>query len=329
MERLLGHNDLFKATRNVAELAQRIQTLQRFVHVSTAYVSSFMPKGSWVDETVRPLGAFYIKDVGLPNVYTFTKNLAEQLMLDLHAVDFPVSIVRPTIVSCLNGAPAPGYFGNNSGAIAFVMAFATGMAHHTCHDQDHHVQDVIPCDLVASVIIAAGAIRHQIKPGSTPSVFHVASSTTHSEPVANHFRRIFLPYWTQRPPPFTLYSRPYRKLWKKGFYSPEESLTFRYRNFCQAMHIGVLALGLNVSGKKHIARLLKKQWKTWKLYNTEAMDFNLFFSVSNTAALYDSLPKSTASDFKMLWQAPEDSWDDYYRLVFDAIHTKIFKTQSA
>lgn len=27
------------------------------------------------------------------------------------------------------------------------------------------------------------------------------------------------------------------------------------------MHIGVLALGLNVSGKKHIARLLKKQWK--------------------------------------------------------------------
>ncbi|CAL5226685.1 g9535 [Coccomyxa viridis] len=252
MERLLGHNDLFK-------------------------------------------GAFYIKDVGLPNVYTFTKNLAEQLMLDLHAVDFPVSIVRPTIVSCLNGAPAPGYFGNNSGAIAFVMAFATGMAHHTCHDQDHHVQDVIPCDLVASVIIAAGAIRHQIKPGSTPSVFHVASSTTHSEPVANQFRRIFLPYWTQRPPPFTLYSRPYRKLWKKGFYSPEESLTFR----------------------------------TWKLYNTEAMDFNLFFSVSNTAALYDSLPKSTASDFKMLWQAPEDSWDDYYRLVFDAIHTKIFKTQSA
>ena len=136
------------------------------------------------------------------------------------------------------------------------------MAHHTCHDQDHHVQDVIPCDLVASVIIAAGAIRHQvrqslprigstvatvqilgqshclvsvqIKPDSTPSVFHVASSTTHSEPVANQFRRIFLPYWTQRPPPFTLYSRPYRKLWKKGFYSPEESLTFRVSNLAPA-----------------------------------------------------------------------------------------------
>ena len=174
----------------MAELAQRIQTLQCFVHVSTAYVNSFMPKGSWVDETVRPLvgrrsgvldhravarelaslpssiadqqasllqlcfwlnpcfgllrppsicvqGAFYIKDVGLPNVYTFTKNLAEQLMLDLHAVDFPVSIVRPTIVSCLNGAPAPGYFGNNSGAIAFVMAFATGDMFASCLTLSH------------------------------------------------------------------------------------------------------------------------------------------------------------------------------------------------
>ena len=71
-------------------------------------------------------GAFYVKDTGLPNIYTFTKNLAEQLMLDLHASTFPVSIVRPSIVSCLNGAPAPGYFGNRSCAIAFVMAFATG-----------------------------------------------------------------------------------------------------------------------------------------------------------------------------------------------------------
>ncbi len=26
-------------------------------------------------------------------------------------------------------------------------------------------------------------------------------------------------------------------------------------------------------------------------------------------------------------QAPADSWDDYYCLVFDAIHTRIFKTE--
>lgn len=42
--------------------------------------------------------------------------------------------------------------------------------------------------------------------------------------------------------------------------------------------------------------------QTWKLYNVEAMDFNLFFSVDNTSALYDSMPEYNKADFKMLWQ---------------------------
>ena len=95
-----------------------------------------MPSDSPVELWLTPSrcvqGAFYLKDVGLPNNYTFTKNLAEQLMQDLHTAAFPVSIVRPAIVSCLNGPPAPGYFGNTSGAIAFVMAFATGDQLHLC-----------------------------------------------------------------------------------------------------------------------------------------------------------------------------------------------------
>ena len=42
--------------------------------------------------------------------------------------------------------------------------------------------------------------------------------------------------------------------------------------------------------------------QTWKLYNVEAMDFNLFFRVDNTANLYDSMSLSSKPDFKMLWQ---------------------------
>ncbi len=42
--------------------------------------------------------------------------------------------------------------------------------------------------------------------------------------------------------------------------------------------------------------------QTWKLYNVEAMDFNLFFRVDNTTALHNSMPETAASDFKMLWQ---------------------------
>ena len=42
-----------------------------------------------------------------------------------------------------------------------------------------------------------------------------------------------------------------------------------------------------------------------------------------------SRPWASLEQTHVFSQAPEDSWDDYYRLVFDAIHTKIFKTQSA
>ena len=46
---------LSQATKIVAALARKSPMLQRFVHVSTAYVSSYMPKGSCIDECVRPL----------------------------------------------------------------------------------------------------------------------------------------------------------------------------------------------------------------------------------------------------------------------------------
>ncbi len=42
-----------------------------------------------------------------------------------------------------------------------------------------------------------------------------------------------------------------------------------------------------------------------------------------------SRPWASLEQTHVFSQVPEDSWDDYYRLVFDAIHTKIFKTQSA
>ena len=120
-------------------VAQELATLsssaadQRASHIPLLLCPSLVSAFLVPTQTVGCVqGAFYIADVGMPNNYTFTKNLAEQLMLDLHTPDFPVSIVRPTIVSCVNASPAPGYFGNTSGAISFVMAFATGDLPTSC-----------------------------------------------------------------------------------------------------------------------------------------------------------------------------------------------------
>ena len=63
----------------------------------------------------------------LPNSYTLTKHMAEELLADHQAAGtFRVSIVRPSIVGALAYAPFPGYFGNTAGVTAAILAFASG-----------------------------------------------------------------------------------------------------------------------------------------------------------------------------------------------------------
>jgi fatty acyl-CoA reductase len=44
-----------QATKKVALLAQRMKQLRGFVHISTAYVNSNLPRGSHVEEKVYPI----------------------------------------------------------------------------------------------------------------------------------------------------------------------------------------------------------------------------------------------------------------------------------
>jgi hypothetical protein len=46
---------LCQATKKMAELAQQIQHLRGFVHVSTSYVNSNLGRGSHIEEAVYPL----------------------------------------------------------------------------------------------------------------------------------------------------------------------------------------------------------------------------------------------------------------------------------
>ena len=67
-----------------------------------------------------------IKQTGLPNSYTLTKHMCEELLVDLHGAAFPVAIVRPTMIGAVARMPLPGYFGNRAGLTAVTLAFATG-----------------------------------------------------------------------------------------------------------------------------------------------------------------------------------------------------------
>ena len=68
-----------------------------------------------------------LREVGLPNSYTFTKHMCEDLLAELHCKEFPVCITRPTIIGAIAHLPVPGYFGNAAGLTSATLAFATGI----------------------------------------------------------------------------------------------------------------------------------------------------------------------------------------------------------
>ena len=90
-------------------------------------------------DALKSLGAVLLqaqrllKEVHLPNNYTLTKHMCEDLLAELHCKEFPVAINRPTIIGAIANLPVPGYFGNAAGLTSATLAFATGTALFMLH----------------------------------------------------------------------------------------------------------------------------------------------------------------------------------------------------
>uniref|UniRef100_A0A383VYV1 Fatty acyl-CoA reductase n=1 Tax=Tetradesmus obliquus TaxID=3088 RepID=A0A383VYV1_TETOB len=185
MQETLSAN--FEGTRKVLELAAAAGHLKALVHVSSAFVNMNQPRSSIVDEQVYPLkyghqavdveelaqellalpkpdansrAATLLQRWHFPNTYTLGKHMSEQLVARYQAEQqLPVAIVRPSLVSAIAGEPYPGYAGNWAGPIGGAAAMAIGMFDclESVASQPNGVWDIVPCDLVASAIIAAAA----------------------------------------------------------------------------------------------------------------------------------------------------------------------------
>jgi len=86
-----------------------------------------------------------------------------------------VAVVRPSLVSAIAGAPYPGYAGNYAGCIGAGAAMAIGLFDCLGSVASHPmgVWDIVPCDLVGSVIIAAAAA---VAAGVAPSISRATGS---------------------------------------------------------------------------------------------------------------------------------------------------------
>ncbi|MGB3682717.1 MAG: HAD-IB family hydrolase [Rubrobacteraceae bacterium] len=134
------------------EVAERVEQLRR----------------AWVRERLVERGTGRAKELGWHDVYTFTKSLAERMVLRERG-ESPVVILRPAIIESSNAEPYPGWIQGSRMADPIIMAFAKGVLREFPGDPESLI-DIVPVDHVVNAILATGILRPE-----DPEVFHVAS----------------------------------------------------------------------------------------------------------------------------------------------------------
>lgn len=177
-------------TRRIVELCKEIKDLKALVHVSSAYVNSYLKEvhervyeaPEDADKVIALVGT--LNDSALDeiepqllgnhaNTYTFTKHLAEHEVLKCSDL-FPCTIVRPTMIVGAWKEPMPGWTCSKVGPQGFLMGASKGVVRRLPIARDN-IADYIPVDVVVNQLLVAGCYAAKAKSGLT--VYHCSSST--------------------------------------------------------------------------------------------------------------------------------------------------------
>lgn len=107
--------------------------------------------------------------LGFPNIYTYSKSLAERLLQ--HRADLALTIVRPAVVECAWRFPFPGWNEgiNTAGPVSWLIA----SPFRSLPSVEGHHFDVVPVDLVGrGLSLVAAALLC----GRAPAMVHLGSS---------------------------------------------------------------------------------------------------------------------------------------------------------
>ncbi|CAH2056239.1 unnamed protein product, partial [Iphiclides podalirius] len=177
-------------TRSVLQLCKEIKDLKVMVHVSSAYVNSYLNEAhekvydapedvekviSFVetmnDDALNEIESQVLKDH--LNTYTFTKHLGEHEVKNCADL-FPCTIIRPTMIVAAWKEPVPGWTCSKVGPQGFLMGAAKGVVRRLPMAKQN-IADYIPVDIVVNQLLVAG--WHAAKEKSGLTVYHCSSST--------------------------------------------------------------------------------------------------------------------------------------------------------
>ncbi|ENN75017.1 hypothetical protein YQE_08332, partial [Dendroctonus ponderosae] len=196
-------------TRRVTELAKQCRNLKVLIHVSSAYVNSFMlsteevlyPVTKDADELLKLAESLSPEQLEEktpeilgehPNTYTYTKQLAEYEVKKCEKL-FPCTIVRPSmsklefqlqepkitnISAAVVGAwkrPVPGWTISKNGPQGFILGASKGVIRRLPLGKDL-IYDYIPVDVVVNTLMVAGYRAGVTRPEEM-AIYHCTSST--------------------------------------------------------------------------------------------------------------------------------------------------------
>ncbi|KAK1136719.1 hypothetical protein K0M31_001259 [Melipona bicolor] len=159
-----------KATARIMELCMELKHVISVVYVSTAYSNANILE---IEEKIyttsfKPSTVINICESGdqksidlledeilkiYPNTYTFSKNLAEQIMSN-NSNNFPIAIVRPSVIGASLKEPCPGWVSNTHGLTNVFMLIGKGIARTMLVKKSKRL-NLVPVDYVVNIIICA------------------------------------------------------------------------------------------------------------------------------------------------------------------------------
>ncbi|KAG5670819.1 hypothetical protein PVAND_001057 [Polypedilum vanderplanki] len=184
-----------QSVKEIMKMARNSKKLDALIHVSTAYTNWFeydCAKGL-VEEKIYT-NEFKPNDIinlsqsmsqellnkltpsmlgKHTNTYTFTKNLAEQLIVN-EGKDLPVAIIRPSMVLGSLKEPFPGWLDSWAGPTAYAYFLSRGFL-RSFHIHKHNIGEIVPVDMTVNLIIASAWKVGINKSQNEPLIYHNVS----------------------------------------------------------------------------------------------------------------------------------------------------------
>lgn len=157
-----------RGTREVMRFSESLPDLKVVMHVSTTYCNL---KSKEVREEIYPamcdwkmaikaaetLEPFTFDILGpkfmdfMPNTYTFSKHLSEQVVYD-YGDRLPLVMFRPSIVIATMKDPFPGWIDNFNGPVGLLIGCGLGLT-RTMYCDPNNVADFTPVDVCIKAMI--------------------------------------------------------------------------------------------------------------------------------------------------------------------------------